>query len=440
MSNVIANLDAERSVIGSLLNDVRVQDQASRLTQDDFTGTEYRIAFGEISRLQAEKRPVDLMTVSDKLGGAVVGVLVEAIQATPVTFNCSTYVDLVLEATMRRRAATVAEQLYRDMVDKQSDASGALATARNKLADLGLIGASEWVSSTEIAVRTLEELERRSRGENAAVQSGISDLDYLTGGFFPGELTIVGAKPGVGKSVMGMMLAVNAAKSGYKSAICSLEMMDTQYGQRLLSNIGGVDGMKLRKGTGIDAAEWQLLTDAAYILSTTTMAFSFATRFVEDLVLAVRNRIDREGLDILIVDYLQLMHTRQRTESERLSVAAVSWALKCLAVECRIPVVAMAQLRRPGQGETNKMPTMRDLRESGNLEADADNIILLHEPDTRDDMYVYKDDKALYDTVKAAGNRYIAIKIEKQRQGSTGVASVIFAPKLMRYTQISRGL
>lgn len=438
MPSDISNLEAERSVIGSLLNDVRVQDQAARLTQDDFTGTEYRIAFGEIRRLQAEKKPVDLVTVTDNLDGAVSGILIDAIQATPVTFNCAAYVDMVLDATMRRRAATVAEQLYRDMVDKFTDASGALATARAKLADLGMAGSSEWVSGTEIAMRTLDELERRSRGEYKAVQSGIPALDYITGGFFPGELTIVGAKPGVGKSVMGMMVAINAARTGFKSGICSLEMMDTQYGQRLLSNLSGVDGMKLRKAQGIDAVDWKMLTEAAYILSKTPMAFAFSTRYVEDLVLSVRNKIDREGLDILVVDYLQLMHTRQRTENERLSVAAVSWALKCLATECRIPVIAMAQLRRPGQGETNKMPTMRDLRELGNLEADADNIILLHEPEGPDDQYVYKADKPYWDSIKADGNRYIAMKVEKQRQGSTGVVSVLFKPNKMQYTSIER--
>jgi len=434
----ISNLDAERSVIGSLINDIRVQDQTMRLTSEDFTQREYRLAFAEIQRLRAEKKPIDLMTVTDKMDGTVTSIIISAIQQTPVTFNCASYVDLVLDASMRRRAATVAETLYRAMVDRQSDAQGELATARSKLADLGLTGASDWVSATDIAMRTLDELERRSRGELKPIQSGIPDLDYITGGFFPGELTIIGAKPGVGKSVFGMMVAIHAAQTGFHSGVCSLEMMDTQYGQRLLSNLSGVDGMKLRKAEGIDAEDWKLLTEAALILSRTPTAFMFQTRFVEDLVLAVRNKIDRDGLDILVVDYLQLVRTRQRTESERLSVAMVSWALKCLAVECRIPVIALAQLRRPEQAAASKMPTMRDLRESGNLEADADNIILLHEPDGPDDQYVYKDDKAAFDQLRKDGNRYIALKIEKQRQGSTGVVSVLFKPSRMKYLQIER--
>lgn len=139
-----------------------------------------------------------------------------------------------------------------------------------------------------------------------------------------------------------------------------------------------------------------------------------------------------------MVDYLQLLRTRQRTESERLSVAAVSWALKTLACELRITVLVMAQLRRPGQSEANRMPTMRDLRGSGNIEADADNIILLHEPDHPEDPFVYKDDKPYFDELREGGDRYIAMKVEKQHRGSTGSLSVIFKPRLMQYVEPDR--
>ncbi len=109
-----------------------------------------------------------------------------------------------------------------------------------------------------------------------------------------------------------------------------------------------------------------------------------------------------------------------------------------MATEGSIHGIALAQLRRPGQGEANKMPAMRDLRESGNLEADADNIILLHEPESKDDPYVHRDDKAGFDDMRKRGDRYIALKVEKQRQGSTGALSVIFKPQEMRYVQIKR--
>lgn len=438
MPSTISNFEAERSVIGSLASDSRVQDQALRLTADDFTVTEFQTAFTEMQRLRAEKIPIDLVTIGDRLDIDTTLAIADAVQQTPVTFRCETYVDMVLDATMRRRASKIAEALYRAVGDREQDASESIASARAKLAEIGTSRSASWMTAAEVAMRTLDDLERRVRGDYTPVQSGISDLDNLTGGFFPGELTIIGAKPGVGKSVFGMMVAMNAAKSGFKSGVCSLEMMDTQYGQRLISNVSGVDGMKLRKAKGIEESDWALITDSVMQLAKLPNSFMFDSRFVEDLVLAVRQKIDKAGLDILVVDYLQLLHTRQRVESERLSVAAVSWALKCLAMECRIPVLALAQLRRPGQGEANKMPTMRDLRESGNLEADADNIILLHEPESKDDPYVYKDDKSLYDTAKAAGNRYIALKIEKQRQGSTGVVSVIFRPKTMEYTQVHR--
>lgn len=436
----ITNLDAERSVIGALVSDPRVQDQAGRLSVEDFADPHYRRAFREIQSLQAERIPVDLVTLGDRLSNATETIMavVEAMRMTTLTFNCSSYVDLVLDASVRRTVSRISEQLYRDMCNRDLDALESIATARAKLADVGVSGPDEWMSATEIALKTITDIENRMQGKMKPVQSGLSDLDYLTGGFFPGELTIVGAKPGVGKSVFGMMVALNAAQAGANSAVCSLEMMDTQYGQRMLSNMSGVNGMKLRKAAGLNEEDWGLLIGAVTRLSKIPSAFTFATRYVEDLALAVRRKVDAGELSILVVDYLQLMRTRQKTESERLSIAAISWALKTLATECRIPVIALAQLRRPGQGEANKMPTMRDLRESGNLEADADNIILLHEPETKDDPYVHRDDKQGFDDMRKRGDRYIALKVEKQRQGSTGALSVIFKPQEMRYVQIKR--
>lgn len=440
MSIEIANKDAERSVIGALVTDARAHDQIKRLTMDDFTTPEYRRAFAEIRALQLEKKPIDIVTIGERLAKDrdTVSAVVDATTYGFLSVNASAYVDLVLDASVRRKVTRISERLYRDMGDRDMDALEAIASARAKLADIGVSGPDDWVSSAEIATRTLADIESRFLGKQKPVLSGISDLDYLTGGFFPGELTIVGAKPGVGKSVFGMMVALNAATKGGKSAVCSLEMMDTQYGQRLLSNISGVNGMKLRKATSLTEADWSLLVKGVVELSKVPSAFMFATRYVEDLALAVRKRVDDDGLSILVVDYLQLMRTRQKTESERLSIAAISWALKTLAIECRIPVVALAQLRRPGQGEANKMPTMRDLRESGNLEADADNIILLHEPSSQDDAYVHSLDKPYFDQMRQSGDRYIAMKVEKQRQGSTGALSLLFRPSLMQYTQIDR--
>ena len=438
MTNDFSNPEAERSVIGSLIYDRRVQDQASRLTDEDFTVREYRHAFREIQRLRAEKKPVDLVTVGMCISDPdVMSAIVEAGRMTPVTFNCNQYVDMVLDATMRRKASDIGAALYKIMGDRQSDAQTAIAEARAKLADIGLSDAADWLAAGDIASRTLADLESRVKGDIKPIQSGIRDLDYITGGFFPGELTIVGAKPGVGKSVFGMMVAIHAARTGFRSGVCSLEMVDTQYGQRLISNLSGVDGMKIRKADITDT-DWPPIIDAVVELSKIPTAFMFTARFIEDLTLAVKQRKDRDGLDILIVDYLQLLRTRQKTESERLSIAAISWALKCLAAECRIPVIALAQLRRPESGQANKMPTMRDLRESGNLEADADNIILLHEPDSASDPSVYKDDREYFDQMRKNGDRYIAMKVEKQRQGSTGILSVLFKPSRMKYTQIDR--
>lgn len=161
MANEISNTDAERNVIGSLLSDTRVQDQAARLTVADFRVESYRKAFAEIQRLKTANKAIDLTTVCERLGsnGAIMIDLIDAIQATPVTFNCSSYVDLVLNASMRRKASTISEMLYKAVGDPAQDAQEAITSARAKLSDIGIVS-NDWMTAAEIGTKTLEDLER----------------------------------------------------------------------------------------------------------------------------------------------------------------------------------------------------------------------------------------------------------------------------------------
>ncbi|NLA53628.1 MAG: AAA family ATPase, partial [Clostridiales bacterium] len=298
--------------------------------------------------------------------------------------------------------------------------------------DIGCGQRHAWTSATELATATLEWLEDLKQDKIRPITSGTAVLDKLIGGFYPGELSIVAAKPGVGKTVFGMTLAIHAAQMGRRVGVMNLEMLDTQYGSRMVSNLGGIDAMKLRLGD-IKDDEWPLIVQTVNKLSQLPAAYLFSTRYIEDLARAVREKGD---IELLVVDYLQLVRTRQKLESERLRMAHISWALKELAVDLRIPVIAMSQLRRPEAGAADRMPTMRDLRESGNLEADADGIILLHEPASKDEKHVFQSHQARFLGWKQKGLRYICMNVEKQRQGASGAVSVLFEAKKMRYLDI----
>ena len=429
MGNVLANRNAEIAVIGALLRGAQCD-----LVAEDFTDHQLRAVFTAIENQRLDSKPVDLVSIDTATGNQYTDLLIEA-GGQGIPSLVQHHARMVRECSTRRRAGDLARDLYKAITQPFSEPDAVIEDTRRKLLDLMGGERQEWTSAAELAKATHTWLEALSKGEVQPVGTGIRTLDGLIGGLYPGELTIVGAKPGVGKTVFGMVAALEAAKLGKRVGVMNLEMLDSQYGTRIIANLGGVNAMNLRKGT-ISQEEWADINQAMATLSKMPAAFMFKSRYIEDLRAAVRNR----ELDLLIVDYMQLMRTRQNFESERLRMGHVSWALKELAIENRIPVVVMSQLRRPDANSVDKMPTMRDLRETGNIEADADGIILLHEPASTKDPYVYQDDKQGFETWKKQGLRYIAMKVEKQRQGQIGTVSVLFDGAQMRYREIVRKL
>lgn len=425
---VLTNFEAEKAAVGAVMRGATVD-----LVAADFNAPELRAIYTAVQTMRLERRPVDLVTLDSEMGGSMTEILVE-LNGIGVPSLAGQYAAIVRESSVRRQAMDLAFSLQRDMSDRSVDVGASLENVRSRLADLGTGKRHIWISAPELAASTMKWLEQMTSGEIKAVTSGIPDMDRTIGGFFPGELTIVGAKPGTGKTVFGMVMALEAAKAGKNVAVLSTEMMDTQFGIRIISNLGGLDSMKLRVGS-LDPEDWESVVDAVGQLSRMPAAFTFTTRYIEDIVAAVNERKD---IDLLVVDYIQQVQTKMKTETERLKIGHISWALKALAVDKRIPVIAMSQLRRPEQGSDNKMPSMRDLRESGNLEADADGIILLHAPAEAKDPYVHKLDKEGFEAWKEQGLTYIAMKVEKQRQGSTGTVATLFEPKKMRYLGIRR--
>lgn len=430
-TDILTDRNAELAVLGAVMNGETPPD----LLPDDFSNPDIRTCYEAVLTRLADHAPVSVILLDQDTNNVLTDTLLAANGLGYLRAYLKHHADIIRESSIRRRAASLAAQFYRDVTNKASDLTAVMDAFRRALADMETAGRQEWESSRQLADATLTWLERLSRGEITSVQTGITDLDNLIGGLYPGEMNVVGARPGVGKTVFGMVAALNASKAGRRVGVVNLEMLDSQYGTRIVSNLGRVDAMKLRRGV-LDNADWGSVVAAVIELSKLPAAFLFTTRHIEDIVAAARNH---KGLDLLVVDYLQLVRTKQPFESERLRMAYISWALKELAVDLKIPVVVMSQLRRAEPGADNKMPSIHDLRECGNIEADADNIVLLHEPTTSGDPYVYKDDKASLEGWKEQGLRYICMKVAKQRQGQIGTVPVLFDAAHMRYLGIERG-
>lgn len=435
----LSNIDSEKAVVGALIRDGRTHKYIRQLTPDDFTNESYRTIFKAARDLVADKGSFDLVMLDQSLGNPLLlSEALEAMNATPTGIYTEQHVETLRDLTSRRTVSELCINLYKQIGDLNRDSHEVVLEARKALQGVSTGRIQSWMTMPELLRITLDDLEKRTAGVKKPIESGLRDIDDIIGGFFPGELTIIGARPAVGKSSFGMEIALNAARGGKRVAVCSLEMAPEQYGQRLLSGRSGVDGMKMRLAN-VDSGDWDAILNATKELESMKAGFTFSVVNIEDLDAAVQRYTEEEKIDLLLLDYIQLMDSKRKHESERLKVGYISWSLKQMAMTYKIPVIALAQLKRPDGGAIERMPTMRDLRESGNMEADADGIILMHQPRKRTEETVYEEDRASFDLWRDKGLRYTIIRVEKQRMGSTGTVSALFDGAHMRYMGIRRG-
>ena len=434
---------AEQGVICQLLssNDKALL-HAGELNQADFYDPERGKLLAAIQATVAKRQTVDLVTVDNTLGEmfpadhmALTNAMVGCVNAMSLDFtSLDDYIEIVRSLARRRQSIVAFEGILRDLKDPTHDIGEIVDRARTQAAD-AMESRHAWMSMSDVLVSTYEFLEKRERGEVKGITTGLKAIDKMIGGFFPGELTVIGARPGVGKSAFGANVALEAARKGYRVAVVSREMTDIQYGQRVMSRGSLVDGMKLRKAE-LDGDDWIKIAEALTEMSALPVSFMFTVSAVEDLRSEVQKKALRGEIDMLVVDYLQLMQTRKQfRDRENLRIGYVCKALKAMAVDFNIPVIALAQVNRDSDGQ---MPTLKNLKDSGDIEQDADNIIFLHRPSSAGDSCVYPEDRLTFETYTALGYVYQCICVAKQRQGALGKICLLFDPGHMKYTEIDR--
>ena len=438
------DLDAEMSVIGAMLQDPDALKLCGTLSPDDFYNPQLRDIYRAVAALHARHDPVDLQTVDAQLTKDLgehmtpdlTQLMVRTTQVTPTSANARAYVDIVKEQSDRRALMRIGSEMQRMAQDRTADIAVTMDDARQAMRNLSR-GVSDWVGVGGVLMDTYGALERRMAGQERPISSGIGPLDRVFYGFVPGELTVVGARPGVGKSAFAGSIAVNAAMHGAKVGIVSLEMSRIQYGQRLIASSSLVDSAKIR-AANVEEPELARVVDAIGELSSLPIEFMFKCRTIERLSVAVQQRVDERHLDLLIIDYLQLLRSERKFKSDYERVTHISQALKEMSAVLEIPIIALAQLSRANMARADKRPILSDLRDSGSIEQDADNVIFLHRPDSRNDMGVNDKDKNTFDGYVERGYHYLHISIEKQRQGQIGSGNLLFDPRYMRYTAIER--
>lgn len=444
--NHFTNREAEKAVIGCFLNDFEYcRPEFESLTPEDLTIPVYRLIAEAIRGVLKDNLHVDLVTVSDQLPkiskdekeiSYALSTAIECASATPTSTVCQSYMQIIKHLSSRRQAIALTTELQRQLQDPTQDVNAIMDRLRVNTGNL-IVSRHAWVPMQDVIMNTYTYLEQRTTGKIKSITTGIKNMDDLIGGFFAGELTVIGARPAVGKSVFGMNIAMAAARDGFHVGVCSREMSDIQYGQRILSYVSRVDGAKLRRAE-LEDEDWTQLSDKIGMAANMSIDFLFSVRTIEDLRAEVQKKTASGRIDMLIVDYLQLMNSSQRFEADRLRVGHISESLKSIAMDFHIPVIALAQVKRYAGGARAKMPTLEDLKDSGSIEQDADGVIFLHNPYDADDEYVDPRDRADFETYKRMGMTYLCVGVAKQRQGPTGKVCLLFDKSTMHYHAIDR--
>lgn len=431
------NIEAERSVLGSLLIDNEsIHKVVEVLNGDCFYREAHRKIYNATLALYQRNEPADLITVTtelrtrgeiDEVGGAAY--LSSLVDDIPSSANAASYARIVREKALRRLliegATEIAERGYQeegnvdDFVDQAEKII--LEVAQRRIRQ-GFASVKEIVKDSFKAIEQLYERKELVTG----VPTGYRDFDRLTCGLQRSDLIVIAGRPSMGKTAFALNMAENAAVDvGCRVAIFSLEMSKEQLVQRMLCSRAEVDASKLRGGF-LSESDWPKLTRAAGILSEAPIFIDDSPALNALEVRAKARRLQREhGLDLIVVDYLQLMRGVGRIESREREISEISRALKALAKELHVPVIALSQLNRGVEARQDKRPQLSDLRESGAIEQDADVIAFIY----RDEMY----NKESPDAGKAE------IIIGKQRNGPTGRVMLAFRGSITRFDDLAHG-
>ena len=429
--NVYADLDAERCVIGALLQDSTCWPLLDELTPADFTSADYQMVLTAAKDLRRKHIGVDMATVGAALIDAQSSVpptlLLDAIRRVPSAANARHYADIIIERRRRRELRELCEVTLGSL--GESTADEAIDNAITKLRGM-LCGSSAWVSFGDVMASTYEMIEAISRGELRSIPTALPDLNAMTaGGLRKGELTILAAGTGQGKSALALDIARSAAKNGYHVGLVSREMGKEQYGLRAYAALTAIETGKMLRAKSLTAEQREKLADVLTDTQHTPIDFTFTASTIE----GVRREAQRKKqLDLLIVDYVQILGAKSAYASEHLRVSHISRTLKEIALDLNIPVLALSQFRRPAGGQAAR-PTLSDLKESGSLENDADNVWLISRPKSDDDDAIPAQYAGWVQAAEQLGDRFLLLEIAKQRMYSPGMVGMCFSPSRMTF-------
>ena len=412
MDEKLYSLDAEQAVLGGCLFDGTAYDRVADIIRtDDFALRQHRLIWGAIEQLATDNTSVDIITVEEVLqaqgtvddagGLAYLGKLARDV---PSAANVEAYARIMADYRIRRGLQTAG---HRIAALAHGDTDNRVAAAYSELEALHDERKQAPVKAEEALSGLVNEIERRFQMSDdlLGLPTGVGDLDIAINGLCPGLLYVVAGRPGMGKSVLGLQMVLRAAATGAPALLFSIEMGREELMARAAANIGGILKDRLKRPSKFDEDDWAKLT--SFLTKTQAMPYwldDSANLHINDIVVRARRHKRQYGLGLLAIDYLQLI--RGTGENRNKEIGSITRACKLLAKELQVPVVLLSQLNRSVEQRANKRPILADLRESGEIEQDADVVIFL-----------YRDEEYYPDTADTGVAELI---IAKQRDGVTG--------------------
>ena len=432
------SVEAEQAVLGAILLSPDILPAiAERLRPEDFYRNAHRLIFSAALDVAESREPVDLVTLTGRLqldgkleGSGGIEYIVALSRSVPTAANVDYHAQIVADRALLRRLIGVSTEIAATGYEGAQDVGELLDSAERRILELSQSRAVRgFVPVREVLMTAYERVEflYHNKGSLTGISSGYAELDRMTFGFQKSDLIIIAARPSVGKTAFALNIAQNVAVRGKQTcAIFSLEMSKEQLVQRMICAEANLDAQVLRTGQLTDQ-DWSKLTMGMESLSE-------APLFIDDspgiTITEMRARLRKlqleQGLGLVVVDYLQLIHGRSRTDNRQQEISEISRNLKALARELDVPVIALSQLSRSVEQRQDKRPMLSDIRESGSIEQDADVVAFLY----RDDYYDPESER----------KNIVEVIIGKQRNGPTGKIELVFLKNYNKFVSLEKHL
>ncbi len=433
------NIDAEQAVLGAMLiKKEAIAEVAQILRPEDFYRDAHKIVYEAMLNLFNKNEPADIVTVSDylnnenlmeKVGG--VTFITALANTVPTAANVTYHAKIVREKADLRNLINTATDIAGMAYESSDDVADVIDKSEKMIMEVAnRQNVSAFTPMRDIVMETFDKINvlYESKGGLTGIPCGFTDLDKLTSGLQPSDLILVAARPSMGKTAFTLNIGAHVALKEHKNvAFFSLEMSKQQLVQRMLCSEGGIDSQKLRKGE-LDKTDWSKLVNVANKVAE-------APLYIDDTagitVMELRSKARRlkaeKGLDLIIIDYLQLMQGRTgkgATDNRQQEISEISRSLKAVARELNVPVIALSQLSRSVESRQIKRPMLSDLRESGSLEQDADIV-----------MFLYRED---YYDPETVNKNITEVIVAKHRNGPVDTVKMFFKKEFTRFNDLSK--